>query len=74
MPVNLYSMADEIDTHLLERLASAVTRIEAAIPVSAPHPVADQALQSRHEALCAEVRETVAAFDQVIANAQAGAN
>ena len=67
-------MAEEFDTHLLKRLASAVARIEAAFPVSALHPVADQALQSRHEALCAEVRETVAALDTVIAYAQSRAN
>jgi hypothetical protein len=55
---------------LMARLSAAVERIERAL--SAKSPAADADLQARHDALRAEVRETVAALDGVIARQQSG--
>ena len=65
-------MIEQNHKQLLARLASAITRIEAATPGLAVHSDMDKALLSRHEALRAEVRETLTALDTVISFAQTG--
>jgi hypothetical protein len=55
---------------LVARLSAAVERIERALPVQSA--LGDTDLQIRHNALRAEVQETVAALDSVIARQQSG--
>ena len=70
MPVSYCLMIVQSNKQLLARLALVITRIEAAASGLAVHPAADQSTLSRHEALRAEVRETLTALDTVIAHAQ----
>ncbi len=56
---------------LAARLSAAVERIERALP--AKSSTADAHLQARHDALRAEVQETVAALEGVIARQQSAA-